>query len=1068
MSFEQVLEGAIALLKRRRRITYATLQRQFGLADDELADLKQELTRAQRIARDEDGVLLELIDVPGPSERRRLTVMFCDLVGSTRLASALDPEDLHELVCAYQEECAKVLRSQGGHIAQYLGDGILAYFGYPAALEDDAERAVRAGLALVQAVAGLSPQWQQRFGVGAAVRVGIHTGLVVMGDVGAAHRRETLALGEAPNLAAHIQSRAEADTVLVSEATLRLLQGRFTVEDRGTHDMKGARQPLRLARVLGERDPSERRAVRTRLLDPAGHLAALEQAWAQMRDGHSRVVALRGEAGIGKTRLADELRSAVHSADGDVIVLRCSAFHRHSALHPIAQHIAERCGLRADAPTDDLAERLRPWLAQAGIARDDALPLLAALVAPGSAAAAPVAALAPPLLMQATLTLLLEWISAASRHAPLLLVWEDVHWADASSLALLKRVVEGLPDTRMLTVLTARPDFAPPWPASTSTTLALERLPSDAVRELVQQVAAERALAPALVERIVATADGVPLYAEEITKAVLDSSADDAAAIEVPATLHASLLARLDRLGSVKPLTHIAALLGRDFSLELLAAVSDTEPDALAVALQRLVGADLLRRQGTPPQLRYAFRHALLQTAAEESMLRVTRQQTHLRIADALEAHFPGTVESEPETLARHLTEGGVALRAIAQWLRAGERALARSAVTDALAHLDAGLALLPAVADPALRDTLELGLQIPRASALRAAQGVAAPATGAAYERACALARQQADTARLIPALNGLYSYHLVRGQCDAAQAPAQQLLEVARERHDRSFEMIGHRAVGAVAFHVGDPVTALLHLERSIGLYDPAQHAQLAYTFGIDHKVTACNFLSLTMFVLDDPDAALAVSHEGLAWAETLDHAHSLAQALVFNGLLLALRGDWRTLPAIAERTIELGRQRGFPLMEGGGRFLLGAAQAFGGNELAGLATLEAGATQWWATGARNYRPFCEMLLGTVHARLGDLAAARRWIDAAKAGIADTGERWLEPELLRVEAELLHPLDGDAARESRLQQALALAHAQQARAWERRAALSLAACRSEREDATTLSERFAIDDEA
>ena len=1056
-SFEQVLKAAIALLRRHRRLTYGTLQRELGLDPAALADLKQELIRGQRIARDEDGEVLVLVDdAGGPAERRRLTVMFCDLAGSTKLASQLDPEDLHDLVRAYQDECAKVLRPLGGHIAQYLGDGILVYFGYPAALEDDAERAVHAGLALVQAMRRLGPQLQHRFGVDVAVRVGIHTGLVVMGDVGGHERRETLALGETPNLAAHIQACAEADSVVVSEDTLRLLQGRFAIEDRGTHELKGASRPLRLSRVLGERDPTERRVQRrTRLIDPAGHLQALQQAWDRVCDGHSNSIALLGEAGIGKTRMVDELCAAVQGRASEVIVLRCSAFHRHTALHPIAQHLAHRAGLSPDALAHDIAERLRPLLSAACDDRDDALPLLAALIAPDSEAAAPVASMAPPLLMQATQNLLLDWSAMASRARPLLLVWEDVHWADPSTLGLLQRVLQGLPRTRMLTVLTARPDFAAPWPSDAlASTLTLERRSADAVRELVLQIAGEHTLPAALIERIVETADGVPLYAEEITKAVVESAASggSAATIEVPATLHASLLARLDRLGRIKPLAQVAALLGREFSFELLAAVSDSAPAALTQALHHLVDADMLRRQGTPPQVRYAFRHALLQAAAEDSMLRMTRQQTHLRIADALEANFPGIVEAEPETLARHLTEAGAASRAIPHWQRAGDRALTQSAVNEALAHLDAGLALLPALADPALRDRLELSLQIPRASALRATRGVAAPETGAAYERACALARAQADTARLIPALNGLYSYHMVRGQFDAAEAPAQQLLQVALKARDRTFEMIGHRAVGAVAFHVGDPVTALFHLERAIGLYDPGAHAQLAYTFGIDHKVTASNFLSLTLFVLDKPDAALEVQREGLAWAETLNHAHSLAQALVFTGLLLALRGDWRELPAVAERAIELGQRHGFPLMEGGGRFFLGAAQSFSGDTATGLTTLDAGARQWWATGARNYRPFYEMLRASVHARLGDLVAARHWIDAAKAGIADTGERWLEPELLRVEGELLREVDGDALSESHLQHALTLARSQRARAWERRAIQSIAARYRER----------------
>jgi class 3 adenylate cyclase len=800
MSFERVLDAAIDLLRRRQRITYRTLQREFGLDDGALADLADELIRGQRVAYDEDGAVLVWSGTPAPAaERRRLTVMFCDLVGSTRLSNKLDPEDLHALLRAYQDECAAALRPFGGHIAQYLGDGILAYFGFPVAHEDDAERAVRAGLAIVQGIKRLSAQVQARHGVGLAVRVGLHTGLVVLGDMGPAERRETLALGETPNLAAHIQSRAEADTVLVSEATHALLRGRFAVDDRGLHRLKDSVLPIRLLRIVGERDPSERRTRRTPFVDPAGRLQRLQDLWAG--NTGCAAIALRGEPGMGKTRLVDELRGALRSRGADVMVLRCSAFHRHSALYPWAHLLARRAGLTAESSEDDIAERLPGLLSTMSEEHRDALPLLAALLAPRSQGAAAASSLAPAQLMQATQALLIEWLAAASRRAPLLLVCEDVHWADASTLALLQRLIDGRADARWLLVLTARPGFEAPWPDSALRDIVtLDRLPADALRDIVLGVAHGRALAERVIERIVDVSGGVPLYAEEIAKSVLDAAARGASGgeIQVPDTLRASLLARLDRLGQIKPLAQTAALLGREFDFDLFAAVLDERaPAELGEALHALVAADLLHRQGVPPQARYSFRHALLQTAAEESLLRSTRQALHRRIADTLEARFPGTVDAEPETVARHRSEGGEPRSAIPLWLRAGERALSRSAVVEAMAHFDSGLAALPSVDDAAERDRIELKLQVLRASALRAARGIAAPDTGQAYERACELARAQDDTARLIPALNGLYSYHMVRGQCDAAGGPAAELLRVAHERSDFTYEMIGHRGL-------------------------------------------------------------------------------------------------------------------------------------------------------------------------------------------------------------------------------------------------------------------------------
>jgi predicted ATPase len=559
-------------------------------------------------------------------------------------------------------------------------------------------------------------------------------------------------------------------------------------------------------------------------------------------------------------------------------------------------------------------------------------------------------------------------------------------------------------------------------------------------------------VSPALLDRIVQAADGVPLYAEEIARAVLESATDHTpAALEVPATLQASLLARLDRLGSTKPLAQTAALLGREFSFELLASVVDLSVPDLARALHQLVDADLLRRRGAPPQARYAFRHALLQSAAADSLLRSARAQQHRRIAEALQARFTALVEAEPETLAHHLSEAGESLRAIPLWQRAGERALARSALVEAVAHLEAGLSLLGAAPSGAARDRIELGLQVSRASALRAVKGVAAPPTGEAYERAVALARQVDDHAQLLPALNGLYSFHMVSGQCEAAEPPARELLQVAHDTHDAVYEMIGHRAVGAVAFHVGDPRRAREHLEHAVALYDPAQHASLAVRLGVDHKVTASNFLALTLFVLGDADRALACQRRGLAHAEALDHAHSKTQALVFGCLLLALRGDWLDLPAWAERVTELGQRHGFPLMEGGGRFFLGAAQAFGGTDRQsmadGLAVMQRGAEQWWTTGARNYRSYCELLMAQACASLGQLDEARALLHDSQRGIAETGERWAEPELLRVSGELLHPHAGDREQSlALLRQARDLARRQGALHWEHRAAASLA----------------------
>ena len=1054
MAFEQLLDAATELLRRRMRLTHRGLQRQFSLDDETLRDLVHELTRGQRVARIEDGEVLVWQGSDAiPPERRQLTVMFCDLVGSTRLAAALDPEDLREVIQRYQAECAAVLVPLGGHIAQYLGDGILVYFGYPQAHEDDAERAARAGLAVVQAVKRLSAPLRARYGIELAARVGLHSGVVVIGDIGDAQRRETLALGEAPNLAAHIQARAPAQAVVASEDTARLLPARLQREPLPEAMSRPDGRPLGLWRIVGHHDGLAFEARVTRpLVDPQQLLPRLREVWQAAVAGDSQALLLQGEPGLGKTRLADELRAEVRRGDAEILVLRSSAFHRHTPLHPFSEAIARRAGLDADSPSDEVRERLRQLQTQARLSHPQAAALLTGLVAPSAALAGEATTLTPAELMQGTQAVLVEWLGAAAQRGPLLLVCEDLHWADASTLALLQRLLTDRPLPRTLVLMTARRDFIPPWPATCASLQQLQRMPAKPLAEVVKQLPGATQLSAPLLQQVVDAADGVPLYAEEIGKVVIASA--DAAATgppQVPASLQASLTARLDRLGAGKPLAQAAALLGREFSLELLAAVTDLPVAELAGGLQQLVQADLLRRRGAPPAARYAFRHALLQQAAADSMLRSERRALHRRIAAALQQRFPARVEAEPETLARHLVEAGESLRAIPWWQQAGDRALARSALPEAIAHLEAGLQLLPAVPDEPSRQRVELALQLRRASALRAVQGIGAPATGQAYTRCVALARSLNDPSALSTALNGLYACHMVRGECTAAREPAAALLQVAELQADPTTRMIGHRAVGAVAFHLGEIATAREHLERAVALYDPAQHAPLAVTLGIDHKVIAGNFLALTLFVMGEDEAALARQREGLAHAEVLDHAHSKAQALVFGCVLLALLGEWAELAQWAERAVTLSQAQRFALMEAGGRCFLGAARSFGTDDLAeaarGLEQMQQAAHQWWSTGARNYRSFVEVLMARAHARLGRIDPCRALLQDARQGVEQTGERWAEPELWRAEGELLRGIDGEALSLHKLRQALAVAEAQGARGWVRRARASLAA---------------------
>jgi class 3 adenylate cyclase len=701
MEFYDILDQVVALLQRRGRVTYNALKLQFHLDDDQLAVLKDELLYAHPQVVDDAGRGLcwtgdaaatpasappapqhppqpvGQADVPPQSpsahttpqspeaERRQLTVLFCDLVDSTVLASQLDPEDLREVVRAYQETCAKVIARFEGHIAQYLGDGLLVYFGYPQAHEDDAQRAVRAGLGMVEAVGQLNSHLGQEREVHLAVRLGIHTGLVVVGDVGGGTRQEQLALGETPNLAARLQGIATPNTLVISAATFQLLGGFFACQPLGTPLLKGLAQPLAVYRVLSESMARSRlEAVGTTGLTPLvgrePEVGLLLERWAQVKDGVGQVVLLSGEAGIGKSRLVQVLTEQVATEPQAWLTpCQCSPYYQNTALYPLID-LLERVALgfeREEAPQQKL-RKLEGFVVQYGLPLAEAVPLFAALLSlPLPADYAPLT-MSPEQQKQKILQALLMILLRIAAQQPVLFVMEDLHWVDPTTLEFLSLLVDQGPTARILALLTFRPDFSPPWTGrSHLTKVTLPRLLRRQAAEMTGQVAHRKALPPEVVEQVVAKTDGVPLFVEELTKMVLESGLLQERAeryeltgplppLAIPTTLHDSLMARLDRLATVKGLAQLGASLGREFSYALLQAVSPWDEGTLQHGLQQLVEAEFLYQQGLPPQATYLFKHALIQEAAYQSLLRSTRQHYHQRISRALEARFPDLCET--------------------------------------------------------------------------------------------------------------------------------------------------------------------------------------------------------------------------------------------------------------------------------------------------------------------------------------------------------------------------------------------------------------------------------------
>ena len=651
------------------------------------------------------------------AERRHLTVMFCDLVDSTRLSRQLDPEDYRAVVRAYQEAAAAVIQRFDGYMAQYLGDGLLVYFGYPHAHEDEAQRAVQASLELVETMAPLNTRLEPQYGVRVAVRIGLHTGLVVIGEMGGGNRQEQLAMGDTPNIAARLQGLAAPNTVVLSAVTARLVHEAFVLEERGLHHFKGVAEPMAVYCVLGQQESpgDEEEAGPGRVPFLVGRdeeVGLLLRRWEQGKEGLGQVVLLSGEAGIGKSALVQTLREHVGHEGYSRLTFRCSPYHTNSALYPVIAHFQRLLHWERDEAPEARFAKLERLLDASRQPLAEVVPLLAALLAvPLPEGSYATLTLTPQQQRQQTLDALVAWLLAEAERQPVLAVYEDLHWADPSTLEMLGALLEQAPTVPMLTVLTFRPVFVPPWPSrSHLTPITLNRLERPQVEALITHLAGGKALPAEVVAHIVAKTDGVPLFVEELTKMLLESDllqedtqryvlTGPLSAVTIPATLQDSLMARLDRLGTARDVAQLGAVVGREFAYDVLQALAPLDDATLQAHLAQLVEAELLYQRGRPPHARYIFKHALIQEAAYASLLKSTRQQVHQQIAQVFETQFPALVETQPELVAQHYTVAGCTEQAVAYWQRAGQQANERSAHVEAVSHLTTGIELLT---DPA------------------------------------------------------------------------------------------------------------------------------------------------------------------------------------------------------------------------------------------------------------------------------------------------------------------------------------------------------------------------------
>jgi predicted ATPase/class 3 adenylate cyclase len=995
-----------------------------------------------------------------------LTVLSCILVEASRLVRQLDPEDLHGVVQGLHTLGTAVGQRLEGFIAQYLWDGLLVYFGYPQAQENDAERAVRAALELVAGLPALNANLPPYAGRQIAIQIGIHTGPVIIGETDGSARQAPVALGATPAVAARLAALAAPDTVLISAAAARLVEGYFVWQALGEHQIPEATSPLAVYRVLHESGARTRLEVAvthglTPLVGREQDVRLLVERWEHAQAGDGQVVLLSGEAGIGKSRVVEALKEhAAHTAYTPM-VFRGSPYHQHSAFFPVIAHMRRVLRLQRDDPPAVQLAKLEQGVQAVRLSLAEVVPLLAALLSiPMPERYAPLPG-SPQQQKQKTEEALVAWLLGEAERQPVLAVWEDLHWADPSSLELVGRCIEQVPTARLFLLLTCRPVFQPPWlPRSYLTHLTLSRLGRAHVVQVVTHLTGGKALPAAVSDHIVTKTDGVPLFIEEMTKAVLESGllqetethyelTGPPPALTIPATLHDALMARLDRLGAAKGVAQLGATLGRQFAYEVLQVVSSLEEAALQRELRRLVATELLYQRGVPPRATYTFKHTLIRDAAYQSLLRSTRQQYHQQIAQVLAERFPDIAATQPELLAHHYTEAGVPAQALLYWQQAGQRAIERSANHEAIRHLTKGLDVLATLPETPERTERELTFSITLAAPLLMTKGYAAPEIEGVYSRVQQLCCQVEETAQVFPALYGMCLFYLVRGECQTARQVGQQALRLAQQVQTPDFMMLAHTVLGVALFFCGEFATALEHLEEGFAPYDPPQHHALAFRYGDDPGVFSLAYMTVALWMLGYLDQAQERSNAAVALARQLGHPFSLAIPLVTAAVSSQFRREGTSAHAWAEAIIALATEQGFAHWLGAGMILRGWALAHQGQVHEGVEQLRQGLAAWRAVGAGLVQPYWLSMLAEAYWWAGQLELGLHTVDAALVAGQHNHEPWWDAHLYWLKGKLLLAQHGTYHQahevETCFQHARMVARQQQAKSLELRVAMSL-----------------------
>jgi class 3 adenylate cyclase/tetratricopeptide (TPR) repeat protein len=998
--------------------------------------------------------------VPEVGERRQLTVLMCDMVGSTALSQALDSEDLRAMLTDYRRVCSEVVEREEGHIAQYLGDGVVIYFGFPHAHEDDAQRAVRCGLEILNRIQQLDVSTTWPSGAKLQVRIGADTGRVVVGGFGP--QQHYLVHGEAPNIAARAQSVGDPGSLVVSEATWRLVQGYFRAESLGEVALKGIEEPMRLWRVTGTSGAASRLEMGGVLTEYVGRQrehAALEAEWKTVTSGAARFVTVRGEAGIGKSRLVREFTQKLAGPSVDRLDLRFTPYSRNSAFLPVVELLEGRLGFDATLSREARLDRIDGRMVELGITAADAAPLLAELLSVPTDGRYPPLVISPIRRRQRTLEVLVAAVRALASQRPTVLVAEDLHWADPSTLEMLGLLVASASGLPLLALCTARPEFEPAWSGASARLIEVAPLDGAEVEAVAHAVARSKTMPGEVMREIAMRCDGVPLFVEEVTHAVIESGALEEREHTweligplppglVPDSVEASLTARLDRLGDSRATAQLAATIGREFTYALLRAVSDRSEDALGGDLQNLIDAGLAWHLSSADAEKFVFKHALIQEAAYESLLRKNRQLFHRRIAAALQQQFPEVADEQPELIAQHLTDAGDYRQAIVFWEAAGRRAVEGTAWHEAAAHFRHAIECVSRLPEDPCWLERELDLQNAVTPVLMSVHGPGSSHVRDACVRAHDLARRLGHDDKIFPSLAGFWYNHFLRGEMDEADVAARDALSFAEASGTSMLQLTARRMTGYTHLERGEFEEALLEAEAGLALFDPEREPEMVATFGNSMTASLHIVRATALWMLGQGDEAARERAMTIRFARDLDHVAVLAQALA-SWLHMSLCFEWYTLEvdevvSVANELRALSEDD-FVMWHAVGTVYRGVAAAVQDDAPLADGLMRDGLAEFAGTRSRLTLVAMNVLCARARILLGEADAASRHLGQAQIEADTRNERMWEPEIDRMRASLELRRGDLAGAEASLRRALAKANRQKARSLELRAALDL-----------------------